>query len=171
MSQRTSAALQDDMQALQTRVALEESRLASDVESSSPWHLSCCRLSETQKLHFRALLSDSSRFSRKHVEELRKQAAVAPGIPDMEFRLRLNACAIDMVHRPPGPAWLRDVCWRRGHFSGCIFVLPGCTGGLFFSLDVGLSESSDVGLGLFATTTVADAGGGPFGLAGSAFRV
>ena len=123
MCQGKVTAINEDISALQTRITIESHRFESDGRARNPWHLSSCRLTETQKLHFRALYNDSNRFSRTKIDHLREAASAAPPVPDMSFRLRVSACPIDVVPKLLANDWVAEVCLRREVLSGTIFQI------------------------------------------------
>ena len=115
-------ALCQQRRALQDEVDLLTMRAEDDMASQNPWRLSSCKFSQEDKRRMEVLWQDS-RFSRSKVEELRKQASVAPPIQDIMYRMAISREFLPRSVLPALPAWVGQVASHRDAFAFCALAV------------------------------------------------
>lgn len=122
MVQQRQQLVQDGILDARSRIAIEAARLAEAADRANPWRWGACSLTDGQKDFFRRLYR-SPEFSRANVERLRRDAILAPTIPNMEYKLQLMAQEVYAPSRHETPQWVRIVCLRGGAFASHILVV------------------------------------------------
>lgn len=127
VSQRRSG-IRENIEDLRNRLALDRKRGLEELEVANPWRLSSCRLSDAQLASFRRMYRAGG-YSNAVVDRMRLQAAVAPPVPSMEFRLRLMSFSVPSVDRQAPLEWVRRVCLHREEFIGKVILVNIGEGG------------------------------------------
>jgi len=115
VSDARAQSIQEELDVLVEAAALRELRMEGEKASKNPWTSSGVRWNQDDLDHLQ-MFYNSSELSKSKVKERRKEANIAPAIPDTHLQLTYNAYTTIADTPPPCQRWVAEVCAQRLHF-------------------------------------------------------